>query len=158
MKAKDDKHQTRLAPKSPRGCTEPMKFTMIPMADYEALYFCPFCLHTDKYTKFLISTPKGYHRGLGQCPECGNKMQLRTLLAEMTPEQYAEFAYPYSASGFWQKVPFEKWRERLYKMGWAHRFWGRYKQLKGEDGTESYGEYLERKQREEYDEYVSEHG
>lgn len=148
IKAERDRQQTRLDPGSRRGCTPPMRIISGYTLDPTARYFCPFCLHIDRYTAFLISTSKGYHRGMGQCPECKNKMKLKTLLQEMTPEEYAEFAYPYAASGFWQKVPFEKWRKRLYEMGWAPRFWGRYKELKGEDQEESYDRWLERKQRE----------
>ena len=115
---------------------------------------CPFCLHTGKISEFLISTKKGYHKGLGLCPECKNKMQLRSLTAEWTPEQYAEWCFRYSMDGFWQKVPFKKWSDRLHKISWSYRFWAKYKQLKGEgaeDRTESYQDYVLRKQQEEYE-------
>jgi len=115
---------------------------------------CPFCLHIGKIGSFLISTKKGYHKSLGKCPECKNQMQLRSLTAEWTPEQYAEWCYDYAKSGFWQKTPFKKWSDRLYKIGWSYRFWQKYKQLKGEsakDKTESYYDYLERAQREQHE-------
>jgi len=136
QKAKDDNKQATLNPTTSTGVQlkqppKPVEFATI---DYPVM--CPFCLHIGKINEFLINTTHGYHRGLGKCPECKNGMRLSTLTVEWTPEQYAEFAYPYSTDGFWQKVPFEKWKERLHKIGWAHRFWTRYKQLKGEGEEE----------------------
>jgi len=109
---------------------------------------CPFCLHIDPLHKFLISTKQGYHKGMGQCPECKNQMRFESLTSEWTPEQYAEWVYPYSASGFWQKIPYKTWSERMRKIGWAWRFWARYKQLKGEEPHETYAEHMEKEQEE----------
>ena len=96
-------------------------------------FACPFCLGLHEFRKYLISTKKGYHQGLAQCPECKNKCRFTTLTQITTAEQYAEFAYPYSGSGFWQKVPWNKWKDRLRRIGWAQAFWHRYMELKGED-------------------------
>lgn len=136
QRAKHDRDQATLEPKSKTGIK--VKFYKLDMEGEDAnqRYMCPFCLHQDKLRYFLIQTGKGIHRGLAECPECKNKCKLSTLKADMTPEQYADFAYGYKGFGFWQKVPFETWKERLYKIGWAHRFWERYKQLKGEDEEE----------------------
>ena len=151
MQAKQDGHQAKW--------TETGKLTqkIITKAEITTItepVSCPFCLHIGKIGEFLISTKKGYHKSLGLCPECKNKMQLRSLTAEWTPEQYAEWCFSYSLSGFWQKVPFKKWSDRLYKIGWSYAFWNKYKQLKGEsteDKTESYQDYIMRRQREEYE-------
>jgi hypothetical protein len=84
-------------------------------------------------------------------------MMMKSLTAEWTPEQYADWVFPYGHSGFWQKCKFETWKKRLSQIGWAQRFWQRYKELKGEDGTESYTDYIERKSQEDAQQYESEH-
>jgi len=137
QKAKDDEKQAILAPETQTGVQLRQHPTTEFTAAHTGIYMCPFCLHQDKIEKYLISTSKGYHHGLAKCPECGNQMRFSSLTADWTPEQYAEFVYPYSVDGFWQKCPFEKWKDRLYKIGWAHRFWKRYKELKGEEGEET---------------------
>jgi len=119
--------------------TATIKSKQKPKVGVESLYSmteqfaCPFCLGLHKFQQYLISTKHGIHQGLGQCPECNNKFRFRTLTQITTAKQYAEFAYPYSASGFWQKVPWSKWKDRLYKIGWSQAFWHRYHELKGED-------------------------
>jgi len=151
-KAKDDPKQAQIAPDLPTGCREPLMLTRSEVWTISEPVMCPFCLHIGKIGEFLISTRKGFHKGLGECPECHNKMQLRSLTADWSPEQFAEWVYKYATQGYWQRVNFKKFNERLRKIGWSWKFWSKYKQLKGEAHTESYEEWLERKQREEYDE------
>jgi len=152
IQVQDNPKQATLDPTSPKGCKPKQKPRTLQTYTITTPVLCPFCLHIGKINEFLISTKKGYHRNLGQCPECNNKMRLSTLTAEWTPEQFAEFAYNYATSGYWQKVPFKKFNNRLYKIGWAKKFWDRYKQLKGEDTQETYEEWLLRKQMEaQYD-------
>jgi len=146
---RQDKLQTKFDPTQPTGIKFKPQDIMEVTTLHTGVYWCPFCLHKDKIEAYLISTKKGYHKGLGLCPECKNKMQLKTLTSKMTPEQFAEFAYGYRADGYWQKMPFTKFNERLKQIGWAQRFWNKYRQLKGEDTTESYEQYIERKQYEE---------
>ena len=135
-KAKENKHQTILAPTYKTGCTTIKTESFFTTADANQLIMCPFCLHTSKLSNFIISTKKGIHQGLGQCPECKHCARWHTLTAEWTPEQYAEWVFQYSTSGFWQKTPFKTWSSRLKKIGWAYKFWKRYKQLKAETGAE----------------------
>lgn len=104
---------------------------------------CPFCLYDDKLQAFLVSTKKGLSQSRAKCPICNNGMLMRSLTAEMTPEEYAQWCFEYSGSGFWQKVPFNTWKERLFKMGWAYRFWSMYKELKGDSGKETYADHME---------------
>jgi hypothetical protein len=130
-KAKDDKQQKRLDPNSPSFMKAKPKVEVNITEIHTGTYSCPFCLHAGKINGYLISTKKGYDKRLGHCPECNNKMMLKTLLADMTPEQFAQFAYGYSCQGYWQKVSFAKFNERLKLIGWQERFWNKYRELKG---------------------------
>jgi hypothetical protein len=125
-----------------------MQVTQMTSVDYNMRVRCPFCLHDDRLQAFLVSTKKGISQARAECPECHNGMMMKSLTSEWTPEQYAEWAYPYAGSGFWQKVPFETWKKRLHEIGWSHRFWERYKALKGSDESEDYFDYLDRQQEE----------
>ena len=145
QKIKEDKAQVTLDGKK---LVEPT-----PAPDPEGEVLCPFCLHEGPLGAFLISTKKGFHKGLGKCPECQNMMQLRTLTAKWTPSQFAEWVYDYRLSGFWQKCKFKTFNDRLYRLGWSYEFWDRYKQLKGENQTEAYEDYILRKQQEEHIEH-----
>jgi transcription elongation factor Elf1 len=144
--AREDKQQRKLDFTQPNLVEYKKPITVSVVEMYTGEYSCPFCLHSDKIGNFLISTKKGYHKGLGKCPECGNQMQIKSLTSDWTPEQYAEFMYEYSGQGGWQKVKFQVWSYRLNKIGWSQRFWNRYRELKGEAKTESYTDYIQRKQ------------
>jgi len=149
--ALDDKKQSILNPQLPDKVEMRRKNVVEFTAAHTGLYRCPFCLHEAKIERFLISTKAGYHKGLGKCPECENQMQLKTLTEKMTPEQFAEFALRYSTAGYWQKVKFTVFNQRLKDLGAAVKFWKRYRELKGEETTEGYEAYLMRKQQEEYE-------
>jgi hypothetical protein len=146
----DDNDQTRLTHNGNITLSEPYKVEMTVLQDYRQVVFCPFCLHYGELRTFLISTKKGISQSLAACPECKQGMRMSTLVADMTPEQFADFVYPYAKSGFWKKVNFAQWNDRLRRMGWSFRFWARYKELKGEGEYDSEEAYLERKQREEH--------
>ena len=147
--AKEDKKQATLDLLSPSLVhAKPTMKTEITQT-HAGVYMCPFCLHVDKINLYLISTKKGYNQRIGQCPECNKKMNLDTLTKKMTPEEFADFAFGYSASGYWQKVTFAVFNFRLNKMGWSQKFWTRYKELKGTDTTERYDDYILRKQEEQ---------
>jgi len=145
--AQDDKQQRKLDLTQPSLVEQKKPVTVTITEMYAGNYSCPFCLHSDKIGSFLISRKKGYDKRLGHCPECNNNMEIKTLTANMTPEQYAQFMYEYSRQGGWQKVQFKVWSFRLQKIGWSQRFWNEYRKLKGEAvSTESYDEYVQRKQ------------
>jgi len=101
---------------------------------------CPFCLGLSKLRLFLVSTKKGYDRGKGKCPLCGQGARFDTLLKVMSsPEQYAVFAFTYPARSFWEKVKqagFDVWKKRLKMMGWTERFWTEYKRQRGDEEKE----------------------
>ena len=100
---------------------------------------CVFCLYTTKLQKFFKTDAKGRTIALVECPECHNKMRLKTLLTDMTPQEYAKFVYGYRLSGFWQKAPFATFTKRLREMGISNEFWSEYKKLKGEDTEQPFG-------------------
>jgi len=148
VKTDADIHQALLTANGCKPKQSLVKQTDVHWADVNAKHFCPFCLYIGKLKEFLISTKKGISQKKAKCPECKNGMMMRTLVASWTPEEYAEFAYPYSASGFWQKVPFDLWKKRLHKLRWSYQFWKRYKELKGSGEDEGYEATMERQQEE----------
>lgn len=151
QKAHDDKHQTILAPDRIAGAKLREKPKVNFIITHKGLYRCPFCLYQATIERFLISTKKGFHKGLAKCRECGNQMRFSSLTAKWTPEQFAEWCHGYAADGYWQKVPWTKFQDRLKHLGIAQKFWQRYKELKGEDKTESYEEWVIRQDREAYE-------
>jgi hypothetical protein len=95
---------------------------------------CPFCLGYNRLRLFLVSTKKGYDRGKGKCPLCGQGAKLQTLVKMETwgPEEYAQFVFDYRSSGFWQKIKFHEWKKRLTLMCWTEQFWNEYRRLRGD--------------------------
>lgn len=145
-----DKQQAKLDFNSPSLLKEKKKAVISIIEVHTGIYRCPFCLNPNKINAYLISTKKGYDKRLGHCPACNNNMMLKTLTSDMTPEQFADFVFEYSRQGFWQKVSFKVFNQRLAEIGWIDRFWTRYKQLKGDTGiTENYEQYMMRVQTEE---------
>lgn len=111
-------------------------------------FMCPFCLYIDNIYKFRVKTKEGYSEKRARCPDCDNLMQIRSLTKPMSIEEYAEWVFNYSLSGFWEKCPYKKFRERMWKLGWSRRFWKKYKELKGEGTTTTYEEYAMAQQEE----------
>lgn len=137
----DAKRETAIKPRD-AGITREMTFKT-------QVYFCPFCLFFGKLSDFEFKTLKGKISKRMRCPDCDNLMLMRTLIQKMTAEEYAEWVFWYSKSGFWSKCNFDKWSERLYKLGMLQRFWTKYKLLKGESvGQETYFEHLDKEQEE----------
>jgi len=148
--AKQDKEQATLNPYSPSFIKTKQEQQVSVTGILTGKYSCVFCLYSGRIEEFLISRKKGYDKRLVHCPECGQNMELRSLTAKWTPEEYADFLYRYSCQGGWQKVRFKIWSERLKEIGWSERFWLRYKELKGDsDQTESYEKHIMRQQEEE---------
>lgn len=148
MQVADDKHQSRLAPEpdKPRGRRELGISVEYRLEDPPLM--CPFCLYVARLARFREKTRRGFSERRARCPDCGNLMQMRTLTRTMTVEEYAEWVYAYSASGFWQKCPFEKFKARMRRLGWSYRFWRRYKALRGEGAEDTYEAHLSREQEE----------
>lgn len=115
---------------------------------------CPYCLSYMKLRTYLKSTKKGFNKKDGKCSLCGNSFELETLvkMGKWTPEEYAQYVYNSRRSGFWQKIKFYEWKERMELMGWLKQFWDAYKKLKIEDSQESYSEYMDRLAKEDLEE------
>lgn len=121
--------------------TNPHKFAVLTERSIDPYLkvTCPFCLGINPLRLFLISTKKGYNRGLGKCQMCGQGVKFRTLLwmHKASVQDYAKWVFEYRTSGFWQKIKFELWSKRLGMMKWTQPFWLEYKRLKGEaDGVD----------------------
>jgi len=108
---------------------------------------CPFCLYTDYISAFYIKLKHGkVSEKRFKCPDCGEIMRKATLTRKMTIEEFAEWIY---ATHQWDRIKFDKFRERLKEYGISYKFWTAYKQTKEQaEGAESYQDYLARKQRE----------
>lgn len=137
-----DRKQYILDPTRQSGATKRQDEPVTHIYALTTKFMCPFCLYIADIFKFKIKNKRGYSEKRALCPDCDTIMQMRSLTAHMTVEQYAEWVYMYSASGFWDKCPYDKFRSRMKKLGWSRRFWTRYKQLKGEDDTPSYEEHI----------------
>lgn len=140
-KAKLDKQQTVFALQEDAVIKDnPSKYAVVTQTGIDPFKntTCPFCLSLNRVRTFLISTKKGFDRGLGKCPSCGQKMKLQTLVKMETwkPEEYAAFVFDYRKSGFWQKIKFAEWKNRLKLMGWTKPFWDEYKRLRGDADPE----------------------
>ena len=145
--AKNDKKQSKFSQNT--TILKPSSFIQTKQLDLMQEVSCVFCLYTTKLQKFFKTDAKGRTIALVECPECHNKMRLKTLLTDMTPQEYAKFVYGYRLSGFWQKCPFALFNKRLRAMGISNEFWSEYKKLKGEN-TEQPTTNEENKQWEDY--------
>lgn len=149
-KSKEDKQQSILCVSG--IAPNPHHFAV--KADLEIPYdkkvTCPFCLALGELNKFLTSTKKGISRSHVKCPFCHQGFLMRTLLlmTKWSAKEYAEWAQPYSHSGFWQKVNFDVWKDRLRIIGWTEEFWNRYKELKTNDSHENYADHMDRESEE----------
>lgn len=149
QKAYDDQAQAILAPENPNFVRERGRVITTASMAHTGKYMCPFCLHIGKLQQFLVSTKKGISQKTAKCPECHNTMRMKTLTYDFTVEQFAKWCAEYALSGYWQKVPFEKFNRRLKMLGIRYRFWKAYKTFKGEDEQPSYDEYLAYQQEEQ---------
>jgi hypothetical protein len=156
-KSKDNKKQSRF---DKSGWLQPVDKeveVVFTGASINEQVMCPFCLYQAKLSAFFISNKKGISQTNAHCPDCNHDMRMKSLWNNWGAKEYAEWVFDYRHSGFWQKCPFAKWKERLHKIGWAHEFWTRYKELKGADTTDSYFEHMEKEAQEyanaQYKEY-----
>ena len=141
LKAERDPKQMVMAPNRLVGCKPRQPVLNIHMSFTNIKYRCPFCLYIGAINEFYIQTKKGVSQKRARCPDCNTLMYMRSLTKHMTVEEYAEWVFNYSLSGFWKKCPYEKFKTRMKKLGWSRRFWDRYRALIGEKQGTSYEEY-----------------
>jgi len=98
----------------------------------EKICLCPFCFFYGQTYQFALSTGKGFHRSLGQCPNCKNKVRWTTLKRKWTLPEFVKFCYEYSRQGFWDKVKYKDFNHGLFVRGKLDAFWTMYRARKGE--------------------------
>jgi len=146
--AADDNRQMMLSPTSTLGIKRREPPIVVSGRIYTGPFFCPYCLDIGRLGEFRVQVKRGWSQKMAKCPECNQRMRMTTLTKDMTPEDYADWVFQMSFSGFWQRVDFYEWNRRLRLLGWSYRFWQRYKQLKGEQGLEAQIKEMERQQKE----------
>jgi len=150
-KAKDDKAQMVLCFSGIKPNPNVVVIAHNTLLPLDKEVTCPFCLGLSEFRKFLVSTKQGISRSMGNCPLCKQEMYLKTLfgMSQSDAKKYAKWVFNYK--GFWKKIKFKQWKDRLWLMGWTNDFWNEYKALKGqreEEGTEqdeSFTDYINRK-------------
>ena len=142
------KRRTVMLPKSqtifgPWGKPIEQTRTKLEVSMPTAIFFCPFCLHQGGIGKFQIRLKRGWSEKRFKCPDCGQVMQRKTLVQNLTIKEFAGWVY---TSFPWKRISFQKFRKRLLAYGWAREFWAEYKRLKEEYPKDSYYDHLERQQ------------
>jgi hypothetical protein len=134
-KASHDKCQRVLSPLGSEPNPRPYSVVPETLLDPEKNTTCPFCLGLSKFRLFLVSSKKGFNRYMGKCPLCEHNVTLKTLknMTVWGPEEFAKFVAEYSTMGFWKKINFKTWTNRLKLMGWTSEFWDRYHEIRGTD-------------------------
>lgn len=130
QKARNNPDQLMLRPNSEQGAgTRDIGITK-EMTTLTPKYYCPFCLYFGYKRDFThyLKSKKESKRLL--CPECKNQMTEPSLTGHKTIEEYAEWVAAYASSGFWQKIPFKTFNDRLFRLGWSRIFWKRYKEVR----------------------------
>ena len=121
------------------------------LVDFETKeYTCPFCLCTKPLYAFYIRIKKGYSEKRFECPDCKQIVRRKTLFKVQSVEEFAEWMFD---TFQWNRVSFDKFRQRLKEMGISYQFWNHYKKYKeeltsGKTEMEQYEEHLEEQQKE----------
>lgn len=133
-KAIYDKLQTKLTPQGIAPNTFKYAKKSISETIGQKMLLCPFCLEHYYYWQFK------YDKGFYECKHCKNLMKGSTLVLMfevfnkelIDAEKYAKFVYGYRTSGFFKKINFKEWCEKLHYWNISFEFWNEYKKLKGE--------------------------
>jgi hypothetical protein len=62
----------------------------------------------------------------------------------MNPKQFAKWVFEYRLSGFFSKINFKEWNQKLWELGVSQEFWEEYKLLRGDttkEEEEKFNEY-----------------
>lgn len=63
------------------------------MLDFTKILTCPYCGVDDSLKNFLIRQSGGYNKTYVLCPLCGERLLLKTLLADMSAYEWGEWMY-----------------------------------------------------------------
>src|SRR3990172_2088688 len=97
-KMREDKEQMILNPDMSISINPSKYNSKTEKAEYDKIVFCPFCLNFTQLWRFK------FKHGFRICPNCLNSMTLKTLITNMTTEQFAQWVFDYRFSGFWSKI------------------------------------------------------
>lgn len=111
-----------------------------PKIDFNTKVLCPFCLTDNTLDKFAKD------RAWYKCPNCNNLLTLKTCvnIIKMNPKQFAKWVFEYRLSGFFSKIKFKEWNQKLWELGVSQEFWEEYKLLRGDttkEEEEKFNEY-----------------
>jgi hypothetical protein len=99
---------------------------------------CPFCFYGGFLYQFLIVRKKGEIAKRGECPDCNKGMLISTLTQDMTPEEYGAFVYNYClVPNGYEKISWNKLKDRVYRAGIATEFWHGFSTAKREHHKEN---------------------
>jgi uncharacterized CHY-type Zn-finger protein len=99
-----------------------------PTIDFTKKVLCPFCLNVNTLDKFKKD------RAWYICPNCKQLLTVKTCVSimKMNPKQFALWVFNYRLSGFFGKIKFKEWTQKLYELGVSQEFWEEYKSLRGD--------------------------
>jgi len=100
--------------------------------------YCPFCAYRGSLRDFRVRIKKGYSRKMVRCPDCGEGMKKRTLLRELSLEDWARWLYTSirvfkddrTGADFYSRISWGKLLKRLSDYGFASIYWEAWKELK----------------------------
>jgi transposase-like protein len=112
--------------------------------DFSVKVLCPFCLNVNTLDKFKKD------RAWYKCPKCNSLLIAKTCVSiiKMNPKQFAKWVFEYRLSGFFSKIKFKEWTQKLYELGVSQEFWEEYKLLRGDITKEE-----EEKENSDYEAY-----
>jgi hypothetical protein len=101
---------------------------------------CPFCAFMGEVRLFAFKKKdNSYSRKKFQCPDCKEHMMRNTLYKEMSPYEWGFWLYSSIRVWnrpnyrFYDRISWEKLKERIWRMGIAVDFWRGFRDAK--DGT-----------------------
>lgn len=95
--------------------------------DPEQIVTCTYCLFDDFLKNFGYD---GKHK-MVQCPDCGQRQRISTLMMDITVYEYARWIITTEA---WGRISRDKFKQRLKEKGIAKEFWTAYYKAKDDLG------------------------
>jgi hypothetical protein len=105
---------------------------------------CPFCAYRGRVRDFAMKkkTGTGYSRKKFNCPDCNQNMMRNTIYKEMSPYEWGFWLYASIRVWnrpnyrFYDRISWEKLKERVWNMGIAVDFWKGFREAKEASTTE----------------------